>query len=98
MKPTRLGSRPSTKLPQSTLIGDLKLTALKSRLTSQNVQTEFAGEGVLLCRNKETEENPDSIVSVRKMADGKVELEGTISDLYYVVRRTIYDLHALISS
>ena len=80
------------------MIGDLKLTALKARLASQNIQTEFAGEGVLLCRNKESEENPETIVSVRKKGDGKVELEGTVSELYYNVRRAIYDLHALISS
>ncbi|KAI5124953.1 hypothetical protein M0805_007380 [Coniferiporia weirii] len=99
LKPTRLGSRPATKLPQSTMIGDLKLTALKVRLANLGVQTEFAGEGVLLCRGNQLEDNAaDSIVAVRKMGDGKVELDGTVTDVYYTVRRAIYELHALIAA
>ncbi|THH11733.1 hypothetical protein EW145_g469 [Phellinidium pouzarii] len=99
IKPTRLGSRPATKLPQSTMIGDLKLTALKARLGSLGVQAEFAGEGVLLCRGNQTEHNAEnSIVAVRKMADGKVELEGTVTNVYYTVRQAIYELHALIAA
>ena len=97
MKPTRLGSRPATKLPQSTMIGELKLTALKARLTKMGVRTEFAGEGVLLCRNQE-EDTLDSIVAVRKTAEGKVELEGTVTDVYYTVRKAIYELHALVAA
>ena len=45
-KPRRLGSRPPLKLPRSTMIGDLKLTALKGRLSTKGIKTEFAGEGV----------------------------------------------------
>ena len=81
------------------MIGDLKLTSLKARLSSTGVQAEFAGEGVLLCKNKDSaSENDASLVSVRKLADGKVELEGSISDVYYSVRRAIYDLHALVAA
>lgn len=99
LKPTRLGSRPATKLPRSTMIGDLKLTALKARLANMGVHTEFAGEGVLLCRNSASEDmSMESIVAVRKMADGKVELEGTVTGVYYTVRRAIYDLHALVAA
>lgn len=95
----RLGSRSPTKLPHSTMIGDLKLTALKARLSSVGVRTEFAGEGVLLCRDKNSDvDTENSIVAVRKMADGKVELEGSVTDVYYVVRRAIYDLHALVAA
>ncbi|KLO18053.1 cleavage and polyadenylation specificity factor subunit [Schizopora paradoxa] len=97
--PKQLGSRPITRLPQSTMIGDLKLTSLKARLSSAGVQAEFAGEGVLLCRNKDSaSENESSLVSVKKLADGKVELEGSISDVYYSVRKAIYDLHALVAA
>ncbi|KAH8113222.1 cleavage and polyadenylation specificity factor subunit [Phellopilus nigrolimitatus] len=99
VKPSRLGSRPATKLPQSTMIGDLKLTVLKARLASIGVKTEFAGEGVLLCRGNPSEETSgDSIVAVKKMADGKVELEGTVTDIYYSVRQAIYELHALVAA
>lgn len=44
-----LGARPTMSLPQSTLIGDLKLTALKGRLAAVGVQAELIGEGVLIC-------------------------------------------------
>ncbi|KAL5488069.1 hypothetical protein ACEPAI_6177 [Sanghuangporus weigelae] len=99
LKPTRLGSRPATKLPRSTMIGDLKLTALKARLLKMGVHTEFAGEGVLLCRgNTSDDSSVDEIVAVRKKADGKVELEGTVTGVYYTVRRAIYDLHALVAA
>ncbi|EJD01140.1 cleavage and polyadenylation specificity factor subunit [Fomitiporia mediterranea MF3/22] len=100
VKPARLGSRPATKLPRSTMIGDLKLTALKARLSKMGVHTEFAGEGVLLCRNSSSDEDvsTESIVAVRKKADGKVELEGTVTEVYYTVRRAIYELHALVAA
>ena len=80
------------------MIGDLKLTSLKARLATVGVQTEFAGEGILLCRGKDYSENDRSIVSVKKLADGKVELEGTVSDVYYTVRKAIYELHALVAA
>lgn len=81
------------------MIGDLKLTSLKARLGSAGVQTDFAGEGVLLCRGKDNDDDSaDSIVVVKKLADGKVEMEGTVSDVYYTVRRAIYDLHALVAA
>ncbi len=80
------------------MIGDLKLTSLKTRLSSAGVQAEFAGEGVLLCRSKDSPENDGTLVSVKKLADGKVELEGSISDVYYIVRKAIYDLHALVAA
>lgn len=99
VKAPALGMRPVTKLPQSTMIGDLKLTVLKSRLAQLGVHTEFAGEGVLLCRSKDSSEfSAEEIVSVKKRSDGKVELEGSVSDVYYTVRNVIYNLHALVSA
>ncbi|KAG5221800.1 beta-lactamase protein [Salix suchowensis] len=44
-----LGSRPPVNIPNSTMIGELKLTALKSRLASVGVHAELIGEGVLVC-------------------------------------------------
>jgi cleavage and polyadenylation specificity factor subunit 2 len=74
------------------MIGELKLTALKARLAAVGIQAEFIGEGVLVCRGDvET-------VAVRKTARGQVELEGTVCDVYYKVRKEIYGLHALVSS
>ncbi|TFK82062.1 hypothetical protein K466DRAFT_530929 [Polyporus arcularius HHB13444] len=104
-KPLRgrmLGSRPTQTLPQSTMIGELKLTSLKSRLASVGVQAELVGEGVLICgaaakRGISTDALGDS-VAVRKTARGRVELEGSVSDVYHVVRREIYSLLALVAA
>jgi len=100
-----LGSRPSVTLPHSTMIGELKLTALKTRLASVGVQAELIGEGVLICgagaskrpgaMEKDTLEES---VAVRKTGRGKVELEGNVSEMYYKVRKEIYNLHALVAA
>lgn len=97
-----LGSRPTATLPQSTMIGELKLTALKSRLASVGIQAELIGEGVLICgaaakRGSASESLEDS-VAVKKTGRGRVELEGSISSVYYIVRREIYNLHALVAA
>lgn len=100
-KPTRLGFRPPIKLPRSAMIGDLKLTALRGQLGKKGLRTEFAGEGVLLCRSKKGDDDDlsmDSIVAVKKKADGRVELEGPVTEVYYVVRQTIRELHALVAA
>jgi len=97
-----LGTRPPATLPSSTMIGELKLTALKARLTTVGIQAELVGEGVLICggslgRDGSTNEMSDP-VAVRKTGSGKVELEGNVSDVYYTVRKEIYNLHALIAA
>jgi len=92
--PQVLGARPTQRLPNSTMIGELKLTALKARLATVGVQAELIGEGVLVCRGGSDVET----VAVRKSARGQVELEGTVCDVYYKVRKEIYGLHALVSS
>ena len=92
--PHVLGARPTQRLPHSTMIGELKLTALKTRLATVGVQAELIGEGVLVCRGGDVE----TVVAVRKTARGQVELEGTVCDVYYKVRKEIYGLHAQVSS
>lgn len=93
--PRILGSRPSVPLPSSTMIGELKLTSLKRRLTEVGVQAELIGEGVLICSKGDMLEES---VAVRKTQQGKVELEGGVSDIYYIVRKEIYDMHALVAA
>ena len=78
------------------MIGELKLTALKSRLASVGVQAELIGEGVLICGTSNT--SSGGSVAVRKLAKGKIELEGNVSEVYYTVRREIYNLHALVAA
>jgi cleavage and polyadenylation specificity factor subunit 2 len=75
------------------MIGELKLTVLKARLAAVGIQAELIGEGVLVCRGGDVE-----TVAVRKSARGQVELEGTVCEVYYKVRKEIYRLHALVSS
>lgn len=97
-----LGSRPTVTLPRSTMIGELKLTALKARLASIGVQAELIGEGVLICgagaKRGTVSDTLEESVAVRKTARGKVELEGNVSDVYYTVRQEIYNLHALVAA
>jgi cleavage and polyadenylation specificity factor subunit 2 len=96
-----LGSRPKVALPHSTMIGELKLTALKQRLASVNIHAELIGEGVLICKGNRQNDNVDVLeetVAVRKKAKGSVELEGNVSELYYKVRREIYNLHAMVAA
>ncbi|KAF5333487.1 hypothetical protein D9611_002645 [Ephemerocybe angulata] len=98
----KLGSRPQVALPHSTMIGELKLTALKARLASVGIQAELIGEGVLVCgagaKAQGNGEGLEETVAVRKKARGSVELEGNVSDIYYTVRREIYNLHALVAA
>ena len=81
------------------MIGELKLTALKARLASVGVQAELVGEGVLICGTSDSaSEALEGSVAVRKLAKGKIELEGSVSEVYYIVRREIYNLHALVAA
>ncbi|CAE6522625.1 unnamed protein product [Rhizoctonia solani] len=89
--------RPVLSLPWSTMIGDLRLTALKTRLGVLGIAAEFIGEGVLVCGTR-TSGSLDDVVAVRKTARGQVVVEGSISDVYYTVRREVYDLHALVAA
>jgi cleavage and polyadenylation specificity factor subunit 2 len=105
-----LGARSPAELPKSMMIGDLKLTALKARLSAVGVQAELVGEGVLICGAMENpgrrlgagasvaQSDPDKNVAVRKTARGKVEIEGTVSDVYYIVRREVYNMYAVVAA
>jgi cleavage and polyadenylation specificity factor subunit 2 len=99
LKPRVLGSRPPAKLPSSTMIGELKLNALKARLANIGIQADLIGEGVLICGKRSSTSDPlEDAVAVRKTAKGRVELEGSVSEVYYSVRREIYTLHALVTA
>ena len=92
------------------MIGDLKLTTLKARLAAVGVQAELVGEGVLICGAMENpgrrlvagssvaQSDLDKNVAVRKTARGKVEIEGNVSDIYYVVRREVYNMYAVVAA
>lgn len=106
-----LGGRSPAQLPKSMMIGDLKLTVLKARLSAVGVQAELVGEGVLICGAMENpgrrlgaggvgvvQSDLDKNVAVRKTARGKVEIEGNASDVYYIVRREVYSMYAVVAA
>lgn len=105
-----LGARSPVELSKSMMIGDLKLTVLKARLSAVGVQAELVGEGVLICGAMENpgrrlgagasaaQSDLDKNVAVRKTARGKVEIEGTVSDVYYIVRREVYNMYAVVAA
>ncbi|KAG9018843.1 hypothetical protein FRB90_009130 [Tulasnella sp. 427] len=92
-KRTRFGV---ASLPQTTMIGDLKLTALRSRLTALGLSAEFAGEGVLLCSGGGVGDL-EQTVAVKKTGRGRISLEGSTGEVYFTVRDEIYALHAVVS-
>ena len=80
-------------LPGSLLVGDLRLAILKARLASLSIPAEFAGEGVLVCGpgiHQGSDAKGGSIVSVRKLEEGHIILEGGIGKVYYDVRKELY--------
>ncbi|KAG8856775.1 hypothetical protein FRB96_006278 [Tulasnella sp. 330] len=86
----------SAPLPRSTMIGDLKLTALRSRLATLGLAAEFAGEGVLVCSGGGSGDL-EQTVAVRKMGRGKITVEGNAGDVYFAVRKEVYALHAMVA-
>ncbi|KIO32800.1 hypothetical protein M407DRAFT_211516 [Tulasnella calospora MUT 4182] len=92
-KNTRFSVAP---LPRTTMIGDLKLAALRSRLTALGLSAEFAGEGVLLCSGGGVGDL-EQTVAVKKTGRGKISVEGSTGDVYFTVRDEIYALHAVVS-
>lgn len=68
-------------------IGDIRLAELKRRLTEQNHRAEFKGEGTLVVDGK---------VAVRKINDSETIVDGTPSDLFYDVKKSITDMLAKI--
>ncbi|KAG8918663.1 hypothetical protein FRC01_001733 [Tulasnella sp. 417] len=92
-KSTRFSVAP---LPRTTMIGDLKLAALRSRLTALGLSAEFAGEGVLLCSGGGVGDL-EQTVAVKKTGRGRISVEGSTGDVYFTVRDEIYALHAVVS-
>lgn len=97
--PSALIRATPSSLPQTLFIGDLRLNTLKSRLTSMSIPAEFAGEGLLFCGpgvptllrgDKLGAGMGSSVVAVRKTGEGKIEMEGSLGDVYYHVREALY--------
>ncbi|KAK7208303.1 beta-lactamase-like protein [Myxozyma melibiosi] len=65
---------------KSAFVGDVRLAELRRKLVSEGLHAEFRGEGVLLCERK---------IAVRKLANDKVIIEGSVSKEFYRIRRIV---------
>jgi cleavage and polyadenylation specificity factor subunit 2 len=67
------------------LVGDIKLAELKKRLIAQGHKAEFRAEGILVCDDK---------VAVRKIAEGRLIIEGGLDKEFYQTKNVIRSLLA----
>ncbi len=97
-------------LPRSMLIGDLRLTTLKTTLAEMGIPAEFVGEGTLLCGDGldevlrgygDEEDLPDNLVVIKKDAEGVIEMEGSAhsgeaegGEVYEQIRSVVYGAFA----
>lgn len=86
LKPLKTTSR-HPHASGSLSIGDVRLAELKRVLTAQRHRAEFKGEGTLVV---------DGQVAVRKISDGETVVDGTPSELFYLVKKSITDMLAKI--
>ncbi|QLG74515.1 hypothetical protein HG535_0G03980 [Zygotorulaspora mrakii] len=68
-------------------IGDVGLAELKRKLNDQNYRAEFKGEGTLVVNGE---------VAVRKISDAETIVDGTPSELFYHVKKSVTDMLARI--
>lgn len=84
-------SQQAQQAPSTLYIGDLRLPALKAYLARRHrIRADFAGEGVLVCGEARGERS----TTVTKDADGRIVVEGNLSQGLARVRQSVYDLVA----
>ncbi|KAF7489647.1 Cleavage and polyadenylation specificity factor subunit 2 [Sarcoptes scabiei] len=71
---------------QTIFVNELKLSDFKQILMKHGIQAEFSG-GVLLCKGQ---------VEVKRTESGRIQLEGTVSDDYFKVRKLLYEQYAIL--
>jgi len=69
-------------------VNELKLSDFKMVLSKHHISSEFQG-GVLFCGS-------NSQVALRRHDSGRVTIEGSHCDDYYVVRRLLYEQYAIV--
>ena len=62
--------------------GGLRLMDFKNLLAKHGYESEFRGQGVLLCNGG---------VAVRKLEGQRLVVDGPLCDEYYEVRRLLYE-------
>ncbi|KAJ1673944.1 hypothetical protein EV182_004273 [Spiromyces aspiralis] len=70
------------------VVGSTKLTELKRALKANDIDSEFRGDGVLVCSNGN--------VAIQRTKDGKLKIQSNLSPLYYRVRDIIYNQVAVL--
>ncbi|PWN48381.1 hypothetical protein IE53DRAFT_389433 [Violaceomyces palustris] len=87
-------------LSPTLFVGDLKLSTLKSSLSSNHrIGSEFAGEGMLVCDTGAMGRGGGSneAVTVKKESQGRIVVEGNVGKGVRLVRKAVYDLHAKVA-
>lgn len=67
------------------LVGDVKLAELKKKLIANGHRAEFRAEGILVCDEK---------VAVRKIAEGRLVIEGGVGNEFYETKSILRSLLA----
>ncbi|KAJ1597364.1 hypothetical protein NDA14_005783 [Ustilago hordei] len=88
----------ATPIPGTLFIGDLKLSTLKSALSSSpfRLPADFAGEGMLVCAPAGSTTGPDA-VTIQKQSKGRIVIEGNVTKSFRSVREAVYGLHARVA-
>ena len=73
---------------QTSFVNELKLSDFKIVLSKHNIASEFQG-GVLFC-------GANNIVALRRHDSGRVTIEGTVCEDYYLVRSLLYERYAIV--
>jgi cleavage and polyadenylation specificity factor subunit 2 len=69
------------------LVGDVRLAELKRKLISLGHRAEFRAEGLLVCDDK---------VAVRKIAEGRIVIEGSVDSEFYETKDVVRSLLAVV--
>jgi cleavage and polyadenylation specificity factor subunit 2 len=69
-------------------IGDLRLTELKKVLSKIDIPSEFQSGSLIIGANRE--------IRISKGSEGELMLEGPFGDLYYEVRKLVYNNHGIL--
>lgn len=68
-------------------VGDIKLAELKKKLIARGHRAEFRAEGILVCDDK---------VAIRKIAEGRLIIEGGIGNEFYDTKNVVRSLLAIV--
>ncbi|XP_011409895.2 PREDICTED: cleavage and polyadenylation specificity factor subunit 2-like [Amphimedon queenslandica] len=71
---------------KNVFINPPRLSDFKNTLTKAGIQAEFCG-GALIC---------NGVVAIKRTEGGKISIEGSVSDDYYLIRKLLYEQFAIV--